>query len=56
MTYKGQNGKMYYYSMNGQNGKTFGELPIDRNKISLCGILIGGIAFAIMLLLGYLVF
>ena len=56
VTYKGQNGKMYYYSMNGQNGKTFGELPIDRNKISLCGILIGGIAFAIMLLLGYLVF
>ncbi len=56
VTYKGMNGKMYYYSMNGQNGKTYGELPIDRKKVSLCGILIGGIAFAIMLLLGYFVF
>ena len=28
------NGKMYYYSMNGQNGKTYGELPVDRKSIS----------------------
>ncbi len=56
VTYKGQNGKMYYYSMNGQNGKTFGELPIDRKKVLLYGILIGGIVFAIMLLLGYFMF
>ena len=56
VTYKGLDGKMYYYSMNGQNGKTYGELPIDRKKVFLCGLLIGGIAFAIMLLLGYFVF
>lgn len=56
VTYKGLNGKMYYYSMNGQNGKTYGELPIDRKKVFLSGILIGGIVFAIMLLLGYFMF
>lgn len=33
VTYKGMNGKMYYYSMNGQNGKTYGELPVRRNLI-----------------------
>lgn len=56
VTYKGLNGKTYYYSMNGQNGKTYGELPIDRKKVAFCGILIGGIVFAILLLLGYFVF
>lgn len=56
VTYKGQNGKTYYYSMNGQNGKTYGELPIDRKKVFLYGILIGGIVFVILLLLGYFVF
>ena len=35
VTYKGMNGKMYYYSMNGQNGKTYGELPVDRKSISV---------------------
>ncbi len=56
VTYKGMNGKMYYYSMNGQNGKTYGELPIDRKKVFLFGALCGGIALVIMLLLGYFIF
>lgn len=29
LTYKARNGKLYYYSMNGQTGKVCGELPID---------------------------
>ena len=56
VTYKGANGKIYYYSMNGQNGKTFGELPIDRKKVLSIGILIGAIVFVIMLIVGYLFF
>lgn len=56
VTYKGSNGKIYYYSMNGQNGKTFGELPIDRKKVLAIGILIGAIVFVIMLIVGYLFF
>ena len=56
VTYKGPNGKIYYYSMNGQNGKTFGELPIDRKKVLSIGILIGAIVFVIMLIVGYLFF
>lgn len=56
VTYKGLNGKMYYYSMNGQNGKTYGELPVDRKKVLLYGAVFGGIALVIMLLLGYFIF
>lgn len=29
MTYKGTDGKIYYFSINGQNGKVIGELPVD---------------------------
>ncbi len=54
VTYKGKNGKMYYYSMNGQNGKVYGELPIDYKKVWI----LGGIVFVVVLILaligGYL--
>lgn len=53
VTYKGANGKMYYYSMNGQNGKTFGELPVDHKKVFLFGTVIGIIVFFIFLIGGY---
>lgn len=48
VTYKGRNGKMYYYSMNGQNGKVYGELPIDYKKVWT----LGGIIFAVVMILG----
>ncbi len=54
VTYKGKNGKMYYYSMNGQDGKVYGELPIDYKKVWI----LGGIVFVVVLILaligGYL--
>lgn len=53
VTYKGANGKMYYYSMNGQNGKTFGELPVDHKKVFLFGAVIGLIVFLVFLIGGY---
>ena len=42
MTYKGKNGKIYYYTINGQNGKVCGELPVDYKKLSLVSALITG--------------
>ena len=40
--------------MNGQTGKTFGELPVDKKKMFLTGLLIGIIIFAVFLMGGYL--
>lgn len=54
VTYRGSDGKTYYYSMNGQTGKTFGELPVDKKKMFLTGLLIGIIIFAVFLMGGYL--
>lgn len=32
VTYKGRDGKMYYYSMNGQNGNVYGSFPLTIKK------------------------
>lgn len=48
ITYRGRNGKIYYYSMNGQNGRVCGELPVDRKKLAL----VSGIAGLLTLILG----
>lgn len=48
ITYKGKNGKIYYYSMNGQTGKVCGELPLDHGRLALAA----GITALAVLLLG----
>ncbi len=50
LTYPGKNGKVYYYSMNGQTGKVCGELPIDWKKVVLTGLIV----FGAVLILGLL--
>ncbi len=40
ITYKGRDGKVYYYSMNGQNGNICGDLPVDRPRLALTSLLI----------------
>ena len=47
LTYKARNGKFYYYSMNGQTGKVYGELPVDYKKVGI----VGGIVALIVLIL-----
>ena len=47
ITYKGRNGKIYYYSMNGQTGEVCGELPVDNKKLALVS---GGVSAAIFIL------
>ena len=54
MTYKGRNGKIFYYAINGQNGKVCGELPVDYKKLSLVSALITGVAFLLALAGGWL--
>lgn len=54
LTYKEKNGKLYYYSMNGQNGKVFGELPVDYKKVCLLGGVIVFFVLIIALIGGYL--
>ncbi len=39
---------MYYYSMNGQNGAVYGELPIDYKKVWM----LSGMVFLVVFLLG----
>lgn len=53
VTYKGKNGKMYYYSMNGQSGKVFGELPVDYKKVCLTGGIVALVVLIIALIGGY---
>lgn len=51
LTYLGPDGKRYYYSMNGQTGKTCGKLPIDKTKLLISSLGTGTI-LAILALLG----
>ena len=53
VTYKGKDGKIYYYSMNGQTGKVFGELPVDYGKVTLMGIISAVVVLIIALIGGY---
>ena len=54
VTYKGRNGKMYYYSMNGQTGNVCGELPIDFKKLGLLSGIVAAAVLAIGMIGGYL--
>ncbi len=48
ITYKGKDGKIYYYSMNGQTGEVCGELPVDKKKLAL----VSGSVSAVITILG----
>lgn len=54
VTYKGRDGKMYYYSMNGQNGKVYGELPVDGAKVWTLGLILFAVVFLLGLLGGWM--
>ncbi len=55
LTYKAKDGKIYYYSMNGQTGKVCGELPLDYKKLSLVSAVVFAVVAALGLIGGYLV-
>ena len=49
VTYKGKDGKTYYFSINGQSGKTCGELPVDNSKLTRLFFTIFAPVFAALL-------
>lgn len=54
VTYQGRDGKTYYYSMNGQNGKVYGELPVDKQKVWLLGLIVFLVVFVAGLMGGWI--
>lgn len=54
LTYKGADGKMYYYAMNGQTKKVCGVLPLDKKRMTAFFFGIFVPVLILMLLGGYL--
>lgn len=54
VTYRGNDNKTYFYSINGQTGAICGELPISWGRLLSVAGAFAGIVFGIVLLLGYL--
>ena len=55
MTYRGKNNKIYYFAMNGQNGKICGDFPVDYGKLSLFSGIISLVVFALLMIGAYLI-
>ena len=53
VTYKGNDGKIYYYAMNGATGNVFGELPIDYKKVAMLFAAVALPIFILCLIGGY---
>lgn len=51
LTYK-YNGNNYVYAVNGQTGKAYGELPLNKKKLALFSVVISAVVFAGSLLGG----
>lgn len=50
LTYRSRNKELYYFAMNGQNGKVNGELPLDKGKLLKTSALISAAVFGIYLI------
>lgn len=55
LTYRGKNGKLYYYAMNGQTKKVSGILPVDKKRIMVLFFGIFFVLTVVLLLGGYFV-
>ena len=47
------NNKTYMYAMNGQTGKNYGELPCDKKKLAVFGIILFILLAGLGILGGY---
>ncbi|MDO5717862.1 MAG: hypothetical protein Q4P34_02665 [Tissierellia bacterium] len=47
--------KIYIYAVNGQNGESFGELPLDKKRLSINSILIAAVILIILIIGGALI-
>lgn len=50
LTYRTENKEMYYFAMNGQNGKTNGRVPLDKGKLLRVSSIISGAVFVVSML------
>lgn len=55
ITYKGRDGKIYYYSMNGQTGEVCGELPIDHGKVAITSAITALVVLILGLIGGFFI-
>lgn len=55
VTYRGRDGKTYFYAMNGQSGKVSGDFPIAQGKLVLVSAICGIAAFLLMIAGGYFI-
>ena len=55
LTYRGRNGEMFYYALNGQNGEVAGKLPLDQRKLMLHSGLLGLLVCILFLIGGFLI-
>lgn len=53
LTYRGRNGKLYYYSMNGQTGEVCGELPIEYKRVAAAAFLTAAFVLLLVMLGGF---
>jgi len=52
LNYKNKKGKIYTFAMNGHTGKIYGELPVDKKKVTLGSIITGALSGILALLIG----
>ncbi|MBR6823628.1 MAG: TFIIB-type zinc ribbon-containing protein [Firmicutes bacterium] len=52
LTYRGADGKLYYYALNGQTGQLAGKLPVDKGKLSLTALGVFALTFILGVLIG----
>lgn len=55
ITYKGHNGQIYYYAINGQTGKVCGKLPVNYTKLGAVSAVISAAVFLLALVGGLLI-
>lgn len=54
LTYRGKDGSLYYYAMNGQTGEICGRLPVDYVRLGAASGILAAVVFLLILLGGYL--
>ena len=55
LTYRGKDNRLYYYAMNGQSGKTAGDLPTDMPKAAAFSGVLALVVLILFLIGGYLI-
>lgn len=56
LTYRNKKGRAYTFAMNGHTGKIYGELPIDKKRVTIGGVITGVLSGLLAVLLGGIFF